>query len=217
MTAVTPVVKPVSQMQLAPGSAVTIPNVSWQEFESILQELGEHRSARVAYSQGTLEIMVPLPEHEKPKELISDFVKILLKAMGKRYEPFGSTTFKREGTAGVEPDACFYIQNYQRMIGRRRLQADDPPPDLAIETDVTSKTTLEAYRAIGVPEVWIYESGKLNIYLLSEGIYLKSDSSPNFANIQLTQIIPALVERAWQVGSFQALEEFAEAIAQTIK
>ncbi|RUR72682.1 Uma2 family endonuclease [Chlorogloeopsis fritschii PCC 9212] len=217
MTAVTPVVKPVSQMQLAPGSAVTIPNVSWQEFESILQELGEHRSARVAYSQGTLEIMVPLPEHEIPKELISDFVKTLLKAMGKRYEPFGSTTFKREGTAGVEPDACFYIQNYQRMIGRRRLQADDPPPDLAIETDVTSKTTLEAYRAIGVQEVWIYESGKLNIYLLSEGIYLKSDISPNFANIQLTQIIPALVERAWQVGSFQALEEFAEAIAQTIK
>jgi Uma2 family endonuclease len=217
MTVVTPVVKPVSQMQLAPGSAVTIPNVSWQEFESILQELGEHRSTRVAYSQGTLEIIVPLPEHEIPKELISDFVKILLKAMGKRYEPFGSTTFKREGTAGVEPDACFYIQNYQRMIGRRRLQPDDPPPDLAIETDVTSKTTLEAYRAIGVPEVWIYDSGKLNIYLLSEGIYLKSNSSPNFENIQLTQIIPALVERAWQVGSFQALEEFAAAIAQTIK
>jgi Uma2 family endonuclease len=210
MTVVTPVVKPVSQMQLAPGSAVTIPNVSWQEFESILQELGEQRSARVAYSQGTLEIMVPLPEHEIPRDLLSDFVKILLKAKGIKFQPFGSTTFKREGTAGVEPDACFYIQNYQRMIGRRRLQPDDPPPDLAIETDVTSKTTLEAYRAIGVPEVWIYDSGKLNIYLLSEGIYLKSDISPNFENIQLTQIIPALVERAWQVGSFEALEEFAK-------
>jgi Uma2 family endonuclease len=214
MTAVTPVVKPVSQMQLAPGSAVTIPNVSWQEFESILQELGEHRSARIAYSKGTLEIMVPLPEHEKPKELISDLVKTLLKAMGRRYEPFGSTTFKREGTAGIEPDACFYIQNYQRMIGRRRLQADDPPPDLAIETDVTSKTTLEAYRAIGVPEVWIYDSGRLTIYLLSQGIYVKSDTSTIFENIQLTQIIPALVERAWHVGNVQALEEFEAAIAQ---
>ena len=59
-----PVVKPVSQMQLAPGSAITIPNVSWEEFELILQELGEKRSTRVAYSRGTLEIMVPLPEHE---------------------------------------------------------------------------------------------------------------------------------------------------------
>ncbi len=65
MTAAIPVVKPVSQMRLAPGSTVTIPNVSWQEFECILQELGEHRAARVAYSKETLEIVVPLPEHEK--------------------------------------------------------------------------------------------------------------------------------------------------------
>jgi hypothetical protein len=59
MTAVTPVVKPVSQMQLAPGSAITIPNVSWQEFESILQELGEKRSARIAYSKNTLDCLLP--------------------------------------------------------------------------------------------------------------------------------------------------------------
>ncbi|MER3493120.1 MAG: hypothetical protein C4323_12780 [Mastigocladus sp. ERB_26_2] len=207
MTVVTPVVKPVSQMQLAPGSIITIPNVSWQEFESILQELGEKRSARIAYSKSTLEIMVPLPEHEIPRDLLSDIVKTLLKAKGIKFQPFGSTTFKKEGSAGVEPDACFYIENYQRMIGRR-LQPDDPPPDLAIETDVTSKTTLEAYRAIGVPEVWVYDSGKFTIYLLSQGIYLKSDTSPHFKNIQLTEIIPALVERAWQVGNVQALEEF---------
>jgi Uma2 family endonuclease len=215
MTAVSsPVVKPVSQMQLAPGSKLTIPDISWEEFESILQELGEKRAARVAYSQGTLEIMVPLPEHEKPKDLISDIVKILLKRTGRRYEPFGSTTFKQENTAGVEPDACFYIQNYQRMIGRRRLEPDDPSPDLAIETDVTSKTTLDAYEAIAVPELWIYDSSKLTIYLLRNGKYMKSDTSPTFPNIPLTQIIPATVERAWQVGSVQALEEFEEAIAK---
>jgi Uma2 family endonuclease len=213
MTAVTPVVKPVSQMQLAPGSVVTIQDVSWQEFESILQEMGEKRAARVAYSKGSLEIMVPLPEHEVPRDLISDIVKTLLKARGIRYQPFGSTTFKRENTAGVEPDACFYIQNYQQMIGRRRLEPDDPPPDLAIETDVTSKTTLDAYEAIAVPELWIYDSGKLTIYLLTQGQYTKSDTSPTFPNIPLTQIIPATVERAWQVGSVEALEEFERAIA----
>ena len=213
MTAITPVVKPVSQMQLAPGSVVTIQDVSWQEFESILQEMGEKRAARVAYSKGSLEIMVPLPEHEVPRDLISDIVKTLLKARGIRYQPFGSTTFKRENTAGVEPDACFYIQNYQQMIGRRRLEPDDPPPDLAIETDVTSKTTLDAYEAIAVPELWIYDSGKLTIYLLTQGQYTKSDTSPTFPNIPLTQIIPATVERAWQVGSVEALEEFERAIA----
>lgn len=155
MTVVSPVVKPISQMQLAPGSAVTIPDVSWLEFESILQEMGEKRSARIAYSKGTLEIMVPLPEHERPKDLISDIIKILLKKTGRRYEPFGSTSFKRKSTAGIEPDACFYIQNYQRMIGHRRIEPNHPPPDLAIEIDVTSKTTLDAYEAIAVPELWI--------------------------------------------------------------
>ncbi|MEG3974380.1 Uma2 family endonuclease [Microcoleus sp. herbarium8] len=212
MIVIAPILKPVSQIELAPGSVVTIPNISWLEFESILEELGEKRSARVAYSKETLEIMVPLPEHERPKDLISDIVKILLKSAGRRYQPFGSTTFKREGAAGVEPDACFYILNYQRMISRRRLLPDDPPPDLAIETDVTSKTTIDAYKIIGVPEVWVYDSGRLRIYLLQDGEYVESDISPNFPGIAIAQLIPATVERAWQVGNLQALEEFESAI-----
>ncbi|MBD2493215.1 Uma2 family endonuclease [Nostoc sp. FACHB-280] len=213
MTTVIRVAKPVSQMQLAPGSAVTIPDVSWSEFEAILAELGHKRRSRVAYSQGTLEIMVPLPEHEIPRDLLSDIVKALVRFQGRRYEPFGSTTFKREGVAGVEPDACFYIQNYQRMIGRRRLEPDDPPPDLAIQSDVTSKTKLDAYAAVGVPELWVYDSGTLKIYVLRDGIYLVSDDSPLFEDIPIKQIIPNFVERAWQVGNLQALEEFEVAIA----
>ena len=212
MIVITPVLKPVSQIELAPGSVVTIPNISWLEFESILQELGEKRRTRIAYSNSTLEIMVPLLDGEIPKDLISDIVKILLKSAGRRYEPFGSTTFKREGAAGVEPDACFYILNYQRMINRRRLLADDPPPDLAIETDVTSKTKIDAYKIIGVPEVWVYDSGRFRIYLLQHGEYVESDISPNFPEIAIAQLIPATVERAWLVGSCQALEELESAI-----
>ncbi|MBD1810291.1 Uma2 family endonuclease [Microcoleus vaginatus DQ-U2] len=212
MIVITPVLKPVSQITLSPGSVVNIPNISWLEFESILQELGEKRRTRIAYSKSTLEIMVPLLDREIPKDLISDIVKKLLKSAGRRYEPFGSTTFKREGAAGVEPDACFYILNYQRMIGRRRLLPDDPPPDLAIETDVTSKTTIDAYKIIGVPEIWVYDSGRLHIYLLQDGEYVESDISPNFPEIAIAQLIPATVERAWQVGNLQALEELESAI-----
>jgi Uma2 family endonuclease len=208
MTTTVRVVKPISLMQFAPGSFVTISNVTWEEFEAILKELGEKRSSRVAYYQGTFEIMVPLPEHEKPKDVVSDIVKILIKATGRRYEPFGSTTFKKDGKAGIEPDACFYIKNYQQMISRRRLEPNDPPPDLAIETDVTSKTTIDAYKTIGVPEVWVYDSGKLIIYLLQDGEYIKSDISPTFPDMAIMQIIPAVVERSWQVGCLQALEEF---------
>jgi Uma2 family endonuclease len=208
----TTVVKPISQIHLAPGSMITIEDVTWQEFEDILQELGEKRSARIVYSNSNLEIMVPLPEHEKPKDIISDIVKILLKKTGQKYEPFGSTTFKKINVAGVEPDACFYIQNYQMMINKRRLDPNDPPPDLAIEIDVTSQTTLEAYLALGIPELWIYHHGKLMINLLQNGNYIQSEFSPLFPNIPLTKIIPATIEKSWRVGTLQALEEFTQEI-----
>ncbi len=103
-------------------------------------------------------------------------------------------------------------------IHLRRLEPNDPPPDLAIETDVTSKTTIDidAYEAIAVPEVWIYDYGKMTIYLLREGKYVESEFSPNVPNIPITELISNTVERSWQVGSLQALEEFEAAIASLI-
>ena len=207
MTPAALVTKPISQLQLAPGSLLSVPNVSWDEFEAILEELGDRRVVQVTYFEQTLELMVPLPEHEKPKEIIGDIVKALLKASGRRYEPFGSTTFRQAGVAGVEPDACFYIANYQQMIGRRRLEPGDPPPDLAIETDVTSKTTLDAYLAIGVPELWIFANGKLTIYVLQQDHYVALEESPTFPGLPLAAWIVTTVKRSWQVGTSQALEE----------
>ncbi|WP_202925217.1 hypothetical protein [Myxacorys almedinensis] len=66
------------QIDVPPGQRVLFHNVSWQEYEAILEELGENRTCRLAYSQGSLEIMSPLPEHEIAKVLIGDFIKMLL-------------------------------------------------------------------------------------------------------------------------------------------
>lgn len=206
MTIALPISKPISQLRLEPGSRMTIPAVTWVEFEAILQELGEHRATRIAYSHNTLELTVPRPDHEVPTDLIGDIVKTILRSRGQRYQPFGSTTFKQQGIAGVEPDACFYIQNYERMIGRRQLQPDDPPPDLAIETDVTSLTKIEAYKAIAVPEVWIYADG-LKIYLLQAGEYVQSQTSGVLPELPIVEWIEQAIARAWTVGSLQALEE----------
>ncbi|WP_448599093.1 Uma2 family endonuclease [Thermoleptolyngbya sp.] len=207
-----PIPKPISQMHLAPGSIVSIPDLSWEEFENLLVELGERRAARIAYSHGTLEMMVPLSEQERPTELISDLVKRLLNATGQDYEPFGSTTFKQEGTAGVEPDACFYIQHAPQMRGRRRLQPGDPPPDLAIETDVTSVTTLTAYEAIAVPELWVYADGNLTFYLLQGGRYIESDHSPTFPGLPVKQLILDAVAQVWTVGTPAVLRVFQTAL-----
>jgi len=212
------VMTPIRQIQLQPGSVVSIPDVSWQEFEEILEELSEKRGSRIAYSQGTLEIMVPLPEHERAKILIADLVKAILRSQRRNWEPLGSTTFKREEAAGVEPDECFYIQNQQAVIGKDRIDLSiDPPPDLAIESDITSKTRTNAYIAIKVPEIWIYDSGKLKINLLQDDRYIESETSLTFPNLPIPEIIPKAIERAKQIGTSQALLEFEDWLTEQKK
>lgn len=145
------------QFRIQPGQQLLLEDVSWQQFENILGELGEHRAARISYSHGFLEIMVPLPEHEKAKEIIGDMIKILLEAKQIAFESLGLTTLKNKSmTQAVEPDA-FYIQNQAAVIGKNRLDLSiDPPPDLAIEIDLTSRTQLDNYQILGVRELWRY-------------------------------------------------------------
>ena len=115
--------------------------------------------------------------------------------------------------AGIEPDDCFYIQNYKAVIGKDRLDLSvDPPPDLALESDLTSKTEADAYCMLGVPEVWIYFGGKLKINVLREGKYVESETSPTFPGVAVKEIIPPFMQRAKEVGVSQALEEFEEFI-----
>ena len=209
------IARPVSQIELAPGSVVTMRDVTWQEFEAILNEFDESRSTRIAYSQGTLEIMAPLPKHERAIVIIVDLVKTLLRIQRRPWESLRSTTFKREGVAGVEPDDCFYIENYQAVIGKDRIDlTTDPPPDLAIESDLTSKTRTASYLALKVPELWIYASDRLKIYLLDEERYVESPSSRIFPDIEITQIIPHFVERANVIGTSAVLLEFEDSLTQ---
>ena len=201
-------ITPIS-LRLEPGQTAILQPVSWQRFEEILAELGDRRSSRIAYANKVLEIMAPLPKHERAKVLLADLLKALLKAQNRRWEPLGSTTFKREDmAAGIEPDDCFYIQNTQAVIGKERIDlATDPPPDLALEIDVTSNTELSAYQALRVPELWIYKDSKLKIYVL-QGKYIESKTSPIFPDVAIADIIPRYMQRAMEVGVSQALEEF---------
>ncbi|MGB5771706.1 MAG: Uma2 family endonuclease [Crocosphaera sp.] len=198
------------QIILHPGQQLLLKELNWQKFEAILSELGEKRASRLSYSNGLLEIMVPLPEHEKDKEIISYMVQFLLEALNINFEPLGSTTFKNERmNQAVEPDACFYIQNYQAVIGKNRLNLEiDPPPDLVIEIDITSRTHLDNYRLLGVRELWRYTQSGLQINLLQKGEYIESLTSPNFPNIPIVELINQYVEQSQQLGRSEAIRNF---------
>jgi Uma2 family endonuclease len=177
---------------------VMLYNIGWQQFENLLQDLGENRAARVAYDDGNLEIMTPLPEHEQYKEVISDAVKDIAEELDLDYESLGSTTWKRERKmAGIEADNCFYFQNEPLVRGRLDLDLQkDPPPDLALEIDVSNKSLnrFPIYARLGVPEIWCYDSGELKIYLLQPGEYVESEKSLVFPSLKIRDL-PKLIEQ----------------------
>lgn len=200
------------QIDVQPGQRISIRNISWKQFEEILSEMGEHRTTRLAYSKGNLEIVAPLPEHEQTKVVIADLLKVLLDELDMDWEPLGSTTFKREEMqAGIEPDDCFYIQNHALMIGRIRIDLNvDPPPDLAIEIDVTSKTQLSAYEALQVPEIWRYQNHRLQISVLGESGYVEAQTSPTFPDFPVIEGISRHLEMSRTVGTRPALKAFRQ-------
>lgn len=198
------------RIQVPPGQRVLLKDVTWQEFKTILEDLGEHRAARIAYDRGILEIMAPLPEHEDDKEIISDLVKALLEELDIEFRCLGSTTFKNQAMAqGIEPDQCFYIQNESKIRGKKRLDLTiDPPPDLALEVDITSRTHPNIYQALKVPELWRFDKGKLQINILQDGTYVESQESLNFPRFALIEVIPQYLEQSTTAGRNATLKAF---------
>jgi Uma2 family endonuclease len=210
---------PIKSIDLRQGSAIAIHSLSWHDCEDILNELGEDRHTRIAYYQGTLEIMSPMARHERPHRITGDIIKVILDLQGRDWEDFGSTTFYRKGIAGVEPDTCFYVTNSALVRDcQERVDVDIfPPPDLAIESDVTSKTLLSAYEAIAVPEIWIYCDDSLKIFLLSNGHYIESENSKLFPDLEIKTLIPQLVSRAIAIGASSMLREFRKSLSNNVK
>ena len=134
---------------------------------------------------------------------------MLLRHQNRDWHGFDPITLKRFQEAGAEPNACFYIQNWQAVLGKDRIDLSQAPrPDLAIEMDLTSLTGLDVYQTLAVPELWIYREGTLNIYLLASESYQESATSTTFPDVDVKNLLPHYVEKAWESGSSVALREF---------
>jgi Uma2 family endonuclease len=189
---------PIQRIQVLPGQHVVLRDISWDDYEAILQELGDRSASRIAYDNGMLEIMTPLPEHEYLKETLGDAIKDVAETLELAYESYGSTTWRQPARqAGVEADNCFYFQNEARIRGRLDIDlAQDPPPDLALEIDVTSKSLerLPIYARLGVPELWCYDAGTLKIYHLQEGQYVAAERSTIFPGLDIHRLPQLIAE-----------------------
>ena len=130
----------------------------------------------------------------------------------------GSTTFKKQIIQqGIEPDDCFYIQNEARVRGKSRLDLTiDPPPDLVLEIDIISRTHPHIYAALGVPELWRFEQGKLQINVLQEKRYLEVEFSPTFPHLPLKDVIPKYLEQVKLVGRNKTMKAFRAWVREQI-
>ncbi len=195
----------ISNTLIEPAEIIHLSGISWQTYERLLIELSASRRLRLTYNRGTLEIMVPSPEHERYKKVLGRFVETIAEELEVRIEPLGSTTFKRPEISGAEPDECFYIGNINLIRGKKRIDlTQDPPPDLVVEIDITSssKNRFEVYADMGVPEIWRYDGNDFSINILQDKQYIAVEQSLAFPNLPLTEISSFLQ----QVGEKDYLE-----------
>lgn len=173
-----------AQGSLVDQQHIVLYDVSWSFYEHLLEEL-DNRPIRVTYDTGSLEIVRPLYIREHWKKCIGQLIAFMCLERDIKAIPAGSATFKRKDKEkGLEPDECYYVQHADRIRFKGQLDLlIDPPPDLAVEIDITSRSIARQpiYAALGVPEIWRFDGKRLGVLrLAADGQYHPQESSGVF-------------------------------------
>ena len=171
-------------------------NVAWADYEAMLRIVGD-RPIRLTYDRGVLTIMSPLRKHDGVKSILGWLIETLAVELDIPCESLGSTTWKREDLLkGIEADECYYFENASKLVPNQEIDLKvAPPPDLAVEVDVTSGSLdrLPIYAALGVREVWRYQRGVLEIWTLDDnGALERSTVSRNFPFLDMNKFVEFL-------------------------
>ena len=196
---------------LPESSALVVTEVPWDDYEQLLEHLVERPRFRLSYDGGRLEILSPSQRHEVCLKLIEDLVRAFAQARKLPLEKFGQTTWTRRVLdKGVEPDACYYVENAERVIGKEELDLEfDPPPDIVVEIDITTRSMkkFSIYAALAVPEVWRYDGQSLRIYELSAGKYVEIPASRFLPGLS-GSVLAKHIELSKTQGQTKALNAF---------
>jgi Uma2 family endonuclease len=191
-----------SSVAHSPERIAYLSEVDWETYEKLRAADG-NRNVRMTYDAGDLEIMSPSKLHERIAELLAHLILVWAEELNIALQGCGSLTFKRKDLQkGFEPDKCYYIQNEGLVRDREQLDLlIDPPPDLAIEVDVWSSSTVRMplYAAMRVPEVWRWRDEKIHVFRLSrKGRYVArttSDCLPDFPFAEVERLLGQRNER----------------------
>jgi Uma2 family endonuclease len=151
----------------ATDQRIVYSGLDWRQFKLIQAGFAESPGIRLAYYNGTIEILMPGREHEVFSRLIGFLIGLFCLEKGIEFEPTGSMTQEKEGEASAQADESY-------CFGTSK-----PTPDLVIEVVFTSggPDKLQRYQALEVPEVWFWEDGVFSLYRLRESGYESISSS----------------------------------------
>jgi Uma2 family endonuclease len=171
---------------------ILLHNISWELYEQLREE-ESNWSVRMAYDSGDLELMSPSQKHEEIGYRFELFMVALAQTLGFKFAGMAHTTWKNEAAEKAkEADACYYLANFDRIRGKTIDLEVDPPPDLAVEVEVSRSAidSLNIYAAIGVPEIWRFNGEHLHIHLRqADGSYLESARSLALPFVQPDEVV----------------------------
>ena len=175
----------------------TIQGVSWLQFESIEAAFSSVEGVRFVYLDGVLEIMTLSPMHKEIKRTIGLLLEAYLRHSGIRFYKRGSATLGSRDLGGrKEPDESYNF-NLKKDI-----------PDLVIEVVLTSGNIniLDLYLRLGIPEVWYWEDGVLNVYGLvkDKQVYENVKASRFFPDLNLNILAKYITYN----DQYEAIAEF---------
>lgn len=207
-----------SILSVPPTQSLRLDGVDWKTYTRLLHALDERPGLRLTYDRGSLEIMTVTFEHENYSYILGRLVDVLTEEFNLPVVGGRTTTFRRRRKRrGLEPDNCWWIANQALVRGKVRIDLRiDPPPDLALEVDVThsSLDRLSIYAALRVPEVWRREGETLVCYLLgNDDKYVASLTSRAFPGLAPADLMRFLALRS-QMDDNAIVREFRAWVRQ---
>jgi Uma2 family endonuclease len=206
-----------SSISLDDQQHLVLEDMSWEFYEKLLKEIGD-RHIRVTFDDGRMEIMSPLPRHEWYGEWIGHLLILMCVDLSIRVQPLGSTTFRAKAKKkGLEPDRCYYVRNADAVakMGREFNANVDPPPDLAVEIDITSRSVPREpiYAELGVPELWRYDATGLHVlHLTRQRKYARRKQSLAFPFLPMDDFA-AFIPRMHDEDQLRVFKDFRAWIA----
>lgn len=188
--------------------------ISWEFYKRFCDELWGRAAIRLTFSDGVLEIMITKAPHEFYKTLLAKLIEQIFFVFNIPVSSGGSMTFQRDDLEkGYEHDECWWIEHEADVRGQSEFDfRSDPPPDLAVEVEITSSAVnrMSIFATIGVPEIWRFDGERLRFLVLQNNSeYLESENSRAFSFLKPEHLLPYL-KMDHEVDETTRMRQFAE-------